>query len=230
MPGPLPRQPAPALDLPLVGGDRFDLAAATPIQFTLVVAYRGVHCPQCHTQLWELDGRLGELRDVGVDEVVAVSGDDRERAERAVREWELNYLRVAYGMDEATMRAWGLYVSKGLTDSEPALFGEPGLFLVRPDASLFSAHVQSTPFARPRPGRPAQGPGRRDPRAGAALSRPARTGRDGKGGRRRGDARDRAGRPGPQIGRPNAFPMSGAVHPARTHRECATAVCSRVRE
>lgn len=150
MPAPLPRQPAPALDLPLVGGGRFDLAAATPNQFTLVVAYRGVHCPQCKKQLSELDGRLGELRDVGVDEVVAVSGDDQERAERAVREWELQDLRVAYGMDEATMRAWGLYVSKGLTDSEPALFGEPGLFLVRPDASLYSAHVQSTPFARPR--------------------------------------------------------------------------------
>lgn len=149
MPAPLPRQNAPALELPLVGGGRFDLAAAAPDQFTLVVAYRGVHCPQCQKQLSELDGRLDELRDVGVDEVVAASGDDRERAERAVHEWELKNLRVAYGMDEATMRAWGLYVSTGLTDSEPTLFGEPGLFLVRPDTSLYSAHVQSTPFARP---------------------------------------------------------------------------------
>lgn len=150
MPTPLPRQPAPALDLPLVGGGRFDLSAAEPQQFTLVVVYRGVHCPQCKKQLSELDGRLGELRDVGVDEVVAVSGDERERAEQAVREWGLDDLRVAYDMDEATMRSWGLYVSKGLTDTEPATFSEPGLFLVRPDASLYSAHVQSTPFARPR--------------------------------------------------------------------------------
>jgi len=150
MPTPLPRQPAPALDLPLVGGGRFDLAAAKPQQFTLVLAYRGVHCPQCKKQLFELDGRLGELRDVGVDEVVAVSGDGQERAEQTVREWGLDHLRVAYDMDEATMRAWGLYLSKGLTDTEPAIFSEPGLFLVRPDASLYSAHVQSTPFARPR--------------------------------------------------------------------------------
>ncbi len=149
MPTPLPREPAPTLDLSLVGGGRFSLAAATPDQFTLIVAYRGVHCPQCKKQLAEFNGRLSELRDVGVDEVVAVSGDNQERAERAVREWELNDLPVAYGMDEATMRAWGLYVSKGVTDSEPALFAEPGLFLVRPDATLYSAHVQSTPFARP---------------------------------------------------------------------------------
>ncbi len=146
---PLPRQPAPALDLPLVGGGRFDLAAAAPQQFTLVVVYRGVHCPQCRKQLSELDGRLGELRDVGVDEVVAVSGDGQGRAEQAVREWGLDELRVAYDMDEPTMRSWGLYLSKGVTDTEPALFSEPGLFLVRPDASLYSAHVQSTPFARP---------------------------------------------------------------------------------
>jgi peroxiredoxin len=149
MPAPLPRKSAPTLDLPLVGGGRFDLAAATPTQFTLVVVYRGVHCPQCKRQLSELNSRLGELRDVGVEEIVAVSGDDQERAERAVREWELEHLQVAYGMDEAAMRAWGLYLSKGLTDSEPALFSEPGLFLVRPDATLYSAHVQSTPFARP---------------------------------------------------------------------------------
>ncbi len=149
MPTPLPRQPAPALDLPLVGGGRFDLAAARPQQFTLVVAYRGVHCPQCKKQLSEIDSRLGELRDVGVDEVVAISGDGQERAEQAVREWELENLRVAYDMDEATMRSWGLYVSTGMTDTEPATFSEPGLFLMRPDTTLYSAHVQSTPFARP---------------------------------------------------------------------------------
>lgn len=149
MPSPLPSRPAPALDLPLVGGGRFTLAEVTPDQFTLIVAYRGVHCPQCKKQLGEFDRRLGELRDVGVDEVVAVSGDDRERAERTVRDWELDNLPVAYGMEETTMRAWGLYLSTGITDSEPALFGEPGLFLVRPDGTLYSAHVQSTPFARP---------------------------------------------------------------------------------
>lgn len=149
MPAPLPRQPAPALDLPLVGGGTFALSAVSATQLTLVLAYRGVHCPVCKTQLTELDKRLGELRDVGVDEVVAVSGDDQGRAERAVREWQLDNLRVAYGMSEATMRDWGLYLSKGVTDTEPALFSEPGLFLVRPDGTLYSAHVQSTPFARP---------------------------------------------------------------------------------
>jgi hypothetical protein len=32
---------------------------------------------------------------------------------------------------------------------EPALFSEPGLFLVRPDGTLYFATVQTMPFARP---------------------------------------------------------------------------------
>ena len=32
---------------------------------------------------------------------------------------------------------------------EPALFSEPGLFLVRPDGILYFASVQTMPFARP---------------------------------------------------------------------------------
>ncbi len=44
MPTPLRRQPAPALALPLVGGERLDLAAAQPQQFTLTLVDRGSLC------------------------------------------------------------------------------------------------------------------------------------------------------------------------------------------
>ena len=51
-------------------------------------------------------------------------------------------------------RSWGLYIStsRGKTSTgieEPALFSEPGIFLVRPDQTLYWASVQSMPFARP---------------------------------------------------------------------------------
>ncbi len=149
MPAPVPRQPAPPLQVPLVGGGTLDLRAARPTAFTLVLFYRGLHCPQCRKQLTEYDQRLDELADAGLDEVVAVSGDDVERAERTVQEWGLQRLRLGYGLTEEAMRSWGLYVSKGLKDPEPPVFNEPGLFLVQPDATLYSAHVQSMPFARP---------------------------------------------------------------------------------
>jgi hypothetical protein len=43
-----------------------------------------------------------------------------------------------------------LFVSRSIKDSEPELFGEPGLFLVRPDGTVYWEAISSMPFARPR--------------------------------------------------------------------------------
>ncbi len=145
-----PRTPAPPLDAQLVSGGVWSLADQTPERFTLVVFYRGYHCPQCQKQLSEIDRRLDDLAAVGVDSVVAVSGDTEERARRTVQEWGLERLPVAYGADVDVMQAWGLFLSKAIKDGEAELFNEPGMFLVQPDGTLYSASVQSMPFARPR--------------------------------------------------------------------------------
>lgn len=149
----IPRQPVPPLVVPLVGGGQFDIAQEKPSHFTLVVFYRGLHCPICRKQLTELEAKLPELEKRGVS-VVAVSSDDAERAERTKREWKLPELRLGHGLELATARSWGLYVSsgQGATSAgveEPALFSEPGLFLVKPDHTLYFASVQTMPFARP---------------------------------------------------------------------------------
>lgn len=142
------RAPVPDLDLPLAGGDRFKLSAATPGNFSMVVVYRGLHCPVCKSYLADLDRKLPEFLAQGV-EPVAVSSDPRDRAERARQEWELRALPVAYGMSIEAGRQWGLSVSRAISDREPAEFLEPGLFLVRPDMTLYAASVQTMPFARP---------------------------------------------------------------------------------
>ncbi len=149
MPTVLPQTVAPELDVALVGGGRFVLSDAAPTAFTLLVFYRGLHCPKCKDQLQELDGLLGELAAAGVDEVVAVSGDTADRAERTVAEWGLSSVRVGHGLSEDQMRTWGLYLSRGIKEGEPDLFSEPALFLLQPDGTVYSAHVQSMPFARP---------------------------------------------------------------------------------
>jgi peroxiredoxin len=150
----LPRQKVPALRAPLVGGGTFDLAAEQPERFTLVVFYRGFHCPICKVQLEELERRLGDFAQRGVG-VIALSSDSQGRAERTKAEWTIPTLRVGYGVDLNTARTWGLYVSSGrgttsMGVEEPALFSEPGLFLVRADGTLYFASVQTMPFARPR--------------------------------------------------------------------------------
>lgn len=64
-------------------------------------------------------------------------------------DWKLTRLRVAYGQDAGSMREWGLFVSKGIKDPEPDAFGEPGIFLIRPDGTVYMAALNSMPAARP---------------------------------------------------------------------------------
>jgi peroxiredoxin len=149
----VPRQPVPPLAAPLVGGGRFDIAMEKSERFALIVFYRGLHCPICRTQMGDLESKLPDFAKRGVS-VVALSSDIAERAERAKREWKLPTLRLGYGVDLRVARAWGLYIStsRGMTSAgveEPSLFSEPGLFLVRPDRTLYFASVQTMPFARP---------------------------------------------------------------------------------
>jgi len=153
MPHLVPRQPVPALAVPTVDGPAFDLAAATPERFSLVVFYRGLHCPICKTYVSELDRLVKEFADRGVA-TIAISGDTEERARRTRDDWGLGSVPIGYGLPLDKAREWGLYVStsRGMTSigiEEPARFSEPGVFLVRPDGTLYWASVQTMPFARP---------------------------------------------------------------------------------
>lgn len=143
-----PRQPVPALDVPLVRGGRWRLADQHPDHFTMVVFYRGVHCAMCKAYITELERLFDDFVAAGVVPF-AVSGDDEGRALRAVEEWELERVRPGYGLDEDSMRAWGLYMSKAIKEGQPNQFNEPGLFLVRPDGTLYASVVGTMPFMRP---------------------------------------------------------------------------------
>jgi peroxiredoxin len=144
-----PRQPVPALDVPLVGGGRWVLAEQRPERFSVVVFYRGVHCPMCKAHITELDALVDKFAEVGATSVLAVSGDDEDRARRAVDEWDLSRVPVGYGLSVRSMREWGLYISKAIKEGQPNEFGEPGLFVVRPDGTLYAVVQTSFPFLRP---------------------------------------------------------------------------------
>ncbi len=149
----MPNKPVPALELNLVGGEKVSLAAEKPQHFTMVVFYRGLHCPICRRYLSELEGLLPEFEKRGVS-VFAVSSDAQERAEQTKSGWGLANLRIAYGVSIDEARKWGLYVSRSKGSSstgvvEPDLFSEPGLFLVRPDGALYWGTTSTMPFGRP---------------------------------------------------------------------------------
>ena len=149
-----PRSETPDLEFETVGGGTWRLSDQNPENFTMIVAYRGLHCPICKNYLRDLDRMKGDFEKRGV-EIVVVSSDERERAEEAKRDWELANLTVGYGLDIDKAREWGLFVSTGrgktsIGIEEPPLFNEPGLFLVRPDKTLYASNIVTMPFTRPR--------------------------------------------------------------------------------
>jgi peroxiredoxin len=148
-----PRQPVPALHVPTLAHGAFDLQHDAPQHFTLVVFYRGLHCPICLKYLLELGRLHPEFEKRGV-KVIALSSDGEERARAMADKLQAPGLRIGYGLPLSRARDWGLYIStsRGTTSvgiEEPALFSEPGVFIVRADATLYYGAVQTMPFARP---------------------------------------------------------------------------------
>jgi peroxiredoxin len=149
----IPRQRAPELVVDLVGGGRYDLAADNPERFSLVCFYRGLHCPICANYLTELERQTPAFAERGVT-TVAISSDGEERARQMAEKVGADQLRFGYGLSLQKARDWGLYISasRGKTSigiEEPVLFSEPGVFLIRPNETIYYLSVQSMPFARP---------------------------------------------------------------------------------
>lgn len=149
----MPRYPVPALNVPLINGGRFVLGAQPGEKFDMLVFYRGFHCPTCAKYLMELERLTPEFTARGV-QVLAVSSDEEDRAQQMVSKVSAKALPFGYGLSLRSAREWGLYISesRGKTSigiEEPALFSEPGVFIVRPDGTLYYGAVQTMPFARP---------------------------------------------------------------------------------
>ncbi|MDP3520101.1 MAG: peroxiredoxin-like family protein [Hydrogenophaga sp.] len=149
----MPRQSVPALRVPTLAHGAFELADDAAPQFSLVVFYRGLHCPICLKYLLEL-GRLQPEFDKRGVKVIALSSDGQERAQLMADKLNAPGLRIGHDLSLAQAREWGLYISasRGKTSigiEEPALFSEPGVFIVRPDGTLYYGAVQTMPFARP---------------------------------------------------------------------------------
>jgi peroxiredoxin len=144
-----PRQLAPDLTVPLLRGGAYSLRDQTTELFTMIVFFRGLHCPVCRAQLGELERRLDEITARAID-VIALSGETRERTATLAEQWKLEHLPLAYGLSEQQMRAWGLFVSRGRSEDEPPLFNEPGLFLISPDHTVYYESILSMPVGRPR--------------------------------------------------------------------------------
>lgn len=144
----MPGAKAPELSLPLAGGGRFDLSAQSPGAATMVMFYRGYHCPVCKDYMGKVAAMAPGFEEAGMP-IVLASMDGEERAAKAKEEWGLGDLDVAYGLTEAKAREWGLYITDSIKEAEIPVFNEPGTFWVLPDGTLYLIDIASMPFARP---------------------------------------------------------------------------------
>jgi len=147
-----PRQLVPNLNVETLEG-QWSLSDQLPKNFTMVVFYRGLHCPLCTKYLKELDKLAFEFVEAGVT-ILVLSSDDKTRTEQVKLDWELKNINLGYGVSVEQAQAWGLHRSKGkgktsIGIDEPTEFSEPGLFLICPDQTLYWSQVSTMPFARP---------------------------------------------------------------------------------
>ncbi|MDB4293411.1 AhpC/TSA family protein [Maribacter sp.] len=142
-----PRKEVPNIEVDLVNDTKWKLSEQEPENFTMVLFYRGKHCPICRKQLQELQNKLEDFVALGIN-VIAISSDTEEKAKATYKEWKVDDLPIGYGFSIEEARTWGMFISDGIKE-EPKQFIEPGLFLIKPDGTLYSASIQSMPFARP---------------------------------------------------------------------------------
>ncbi|MDB0048558.1 redoxin family protein [Pseudomonadota bacterium] len=144
----VPGKKTPALVLNTLDNDKWSLGSNLNKTKTMVVFYRGLHCPICSEFLKLIDNQLSDYKKSNT-EVIAVSMDNKEKALKAKDEWSLHNLKIAYDLSEEKAREWNLYISSSIKEAESDVFCEPGLFIIKEDGSLYLVNTSNMPFARP---------------------------------------------------------------------------------
>jgi peroxiredoxin len=121
----------------------------TENQYSLVLVYRGAHCPKCLDYLNSVDEHRQRLKKLNVD-LKAVSADSQDQVQQMIKKGlNVNY-PILCSLQLEDMKKLGLYLSEPLNDNETDhIFPEPALFLINPDKSLRMIEVANSPFIRP---------------------------------------------------------------------------------
>jgi len=132
---------------PKLGGGELSIGGARE-NWTLLVVYRGKHCPRCKKYLNILNDMSNQWVEAGFDiAVVSADPEEKARADQDEFGWVFD---LGYGLQEEQMAALGLYVTEPLSPSETdRRFAEPGTFVVRPDGRVLLISISNGPSARP---------------------------------------------------------------------------------
>lgn len=135
------------ITFPKLGGGELSVGGKNE-NWTLLVVYRGKHCPRCKKYLNILNEMRYQWAEAGFD-IAVVSADTAQKAEADQAEFGWAF-ELGYGLSEDQMATLGLYVTEPLSESETdRRFAEPGTFVIRPDGSLLLISISNGPSARP---------------------------------------------------------------------------------
>ena len=134
-------------EINVLGADEAVTIGGDKDRWTMLVVYRGKHCPRCKRYLNKLNDMLADW--TAIMDVVVVSADTEEKAMADQQEFGWKF-ELGYGLEVDRMRKLGLYVSEPLSEAETTdMFAEPGTFALRPDGSLMLVDISNGPAARP---------------------------------------------------------------------------------
>lgn len=117
--------------------------------WTLVIVYRGQHCPICTNFLNALDSLAGGFQGIQVN-IVAVSADSKEQLQKNIEDDLSVSFPLYHSLALDDMKRLGLYISEPRGDSETDhLFAEPAMFVVNHRNKVQLLNISNGPFARP---------------------------------------------------------------------------------
>lgn len=139
--------PFPQLSVKTLGGGTTIVGENTD-RWTMLVVYRGKHCPRCKKYLNKLNDMRQAWQNAGID-IICLSADPRKKAQADLDEFGWGF-DLGYGLEVADMRRLGLYVSTPLSEAETDRpFAEPGTYCISPQGRVQIIAISNSPAARP---------------------------------------------------------------------------------
>ena len=136
----------PEITLSTTNGGKAQIGGASD-RWTMIVVYRGLHCPICKSYLAKIESLKDKFDALGTN-ILFVSGDNAEKAKAFADEMALT-LPVAHDLSVEQMKQLGLYVSEARPSETDRPFPEPALFVVNEKGQAHIVDISNAPFVRP---------------------------------------------------------------------------------
>ena len=115
----------PDIYFSLINGSSIRLSEETS-NWTLLMVYRGLHCPICKDYAVKFENKLSKLQDINT-QLILISADPKEQAKIFAEELNLKS-KIGYGLTIDQMRKLGLYLSEPRPNEVDIYFLSPVCF------------------------------------------------------------------------------------------------------